>query len=80
MDSKNRPGRLDMHQIFITVPIETGRTAKSHDTSTWKSRVVRMLGGVNGGDVVAAIGVTIRQAKRMRGQAMITAYNSSIRS
>jgi hypothetical protein len=80
MDSKNRPGRLDMHQIFIRVPIEAGRTAKSYDTSTWKSRVVRMLGGVNVGDVVAAIGVTIRQAKGMRGQAMITAYNSSIRS
>jgi hypothetical protein len=36
-----------------------------------------VLGGANWGDVVAAIGVTIRQAKGMRGQAMITAYNSS---
>jgi hypothetical protein len=57
------------------VPIEAGRTVKSHSAS--KSKVVRVLGGANWGDVVAAIGVTIRQAKGMRGQAMITAYNSS---
>jgi ethanolamine utilization microcompartment shell protein EutL len=54
-----------MHQIFISVPIEVGKTVKSHDAS--KSEVVRVLGGANWGDVKAAIGVTIRQAKGMRG-------------
>jgi hypothetical protein len=58
--------------------MEAGTTAKGRDAS--KSGVVRVLGGANVGDVVAAIGVTIRQAKGMHGQAMITAYNAPLRS
>jgi hypothetical protein len=54
-----------MHQVFIGVPIEAGKTVKSHGAS--RSEVVRVLGGANRGDVMAAMGVTIRQAKGMRG-------------
>jgi hypothetical protein len=78
IDSKYRPGGLGIHQIFISVPIEAGRTVKSHDAS--KSKVVRVLDSTNWGDVVAVIDVTIRQAKGMHGQAKITAYNPSLRS
>jgi hypothetical protein len=67
-----------MHQIFVSAPMEAGTTAKRCDAS--KSRVVRVLGGANRGHVVAAIGATVRQAKCMRGQEMITAYNSSAAS
>jgi hypothetical protein len=59
-----------MYQIFISVPIEAGKTVKSHDAS--KSEVVRVLGGANWGNVMAAIGVTIRQANGMRGQLLTT--------
>jgi hypothetical protein len=58
--------------------MEAGTTAKGHDAS--KSRVVRVLGSANEGDVVAAIGVTIRQVKGMHGQTMITAYNALLQS
>jgi ethanolamine utilization microcompartment shell protein EutL len=54
-----------MHQIFISVPMEAGKTVRGRDAS--KSEVVRVLGGANWADVKAAIGVTIRQAKGMRG-------------
>jgi hypothetical protein len=50
--------------------MKAGTIAKRRNAS--KSRVVREPGGANEGDVVAAIvGVTIRQAKGMRGQAII---------
>jgi hypothetical protein len=76
IDSKYRPGGLDMRQIFISALMEAGTRDKRRYAS---SRDVRVLGSANGGDVVAAIGVTMRQAKGMHGQASITAYNSPLR-
>ncbi|KAJ8583496.1 hypothetical protein M405DRAFT_505642 [Rhizopogon salebrosus TDB-379] len=49
-----------MRQIFISALMEAGTRGRRRYAS---SRAVTVLGGANGGDVVAAIGVTIGQAK-----------------
>jgi hypothetical protein len=60
VDPKYKPGRLNIHQIFISAHREAG-TAKRRDVS--KSSAVRVFGGTNGGDVVTEIGVTVRVDK-----------------